>query len=126
LVLVCPRFGCSTAQVYAQVQAPQQPLDGSALRAALAACDVAALGRHLHNRLEPAAQRVAPQLRDMLERLRALGPAGALMSGSGSSLFAVCLDRAEAERIARQWRRADQDSQVFVTRTCSERLASVP
>src|SRR5207302_3820961 len=105
LVLLCPSFGCSTAMVYRQVQLPAQPTDGAGMREAFASGDVEAIGRRLHNRLQPAAEAIAPELKALHARLLALQPAGALLSGSGSTLFAVCRDRLEAERIARDLRR---------------------
>ena len=121
LVLVCPSFGCSTAAVYGQVQVPQAPVDGSALLAAAGSGDAEAIGRLLHNRLQPAAAALAPKIAEYLDRLRALNPAGALMSGSGSTLFAVCRDRPEAERIAKEMRDSGRgDYQVYVVRSCSE------
>jgi len=106
LVLVCPKFGCSTAAVYGKVQLPAQPIDGTAMLAAFGKGDVEAIGRGLHNRLQPAAEAIAPELQALHRRLLALQPAGALLSGSGSTLFAVCRDRVEAERIARGMRSA--------------------
>jgi 4-diphosphocytidyl-2-C-methyl-D-erythritol kinase len=55
---------------------------------------------NLHNRLQEPAMRLCPQVAQLYHRLRAMGPAGCLMSGSGSSLFALCHDQREAERIA--------------------------
>jgi 4-diphosphocytidyl-2-C-methyl-D-erythritol kinase len=127
LVLVCPSFGCSTAAVYQRVQVPEQPIAGGGIVEALRAGDVEAVGRRLHNRLQPAAEAMAPEIRNLHERLVALGPVGALMSGSGSSLFAVCRDRAEAVRIAQQLRRTGRgDSQVYVVRSCSEQRPPCP
>ena len=120
LVLLCPNFGCATAAVYQQVQLPAQPLDGAGVRAAFACGDVEAVGRRLHNRLQPAAEAMAPELKALHQRLLALQPAGALLSGSGSTLFAVCRDRIEAERIARDLRRTvPGECQVHVVRSCS-------
>ena len=44
--------------------------------------------------------RLCPMVADLLERMRSLGAAGCLMSGSGSCLFALCRDGREAERVA--------------------------
>jgi 4-diphosphocytidyl-2-C-methyl-D-erythritol kinase len=121
LVLVCPRFGCSTAAVYQRVRPPARPVDGAQLLAAVASGDVAEIGRRLHNRLQPAAETIAPKLVEYRRLLEDLGPAGALMSGSGSTLFAVCRSRREAQRIAQELRsRASGECQVHVVRSCSE------
>jgi 4-diphosphocytidyl-2-C-methyl-D-erythritol kinase len=121
LVLLCPNFGSSTAAVYAQVRPPDQPLDGAALLAAVRTGDVEEIGRRLHNRLQPAAETIAPKLAEYFQRLRSLGPTGALMSGSGSSLFAVCRDRRDAERIAQELRQSARgEYEVYVVRSCLE------
>src|SRR5262249_44153532 len=52
-VLVCPDFGLSTAEVYRQVSVPQQAQQGTEIRDATAAGDAEAIGRLLHNRLQP-------------------------------------------------------------------------
>jgi 4-diphosphocytidyl-2-C-methyl-D-erythritol kinase len=122
LVLVCPPFGLSTADVYRQVTVPDRPESADAIRQALAAGAVEAIGRCLHNRLEEAAQRVRPELADYRRHLEALGPAGARMSGSGSTLFAVCRDRSEAQRIAQQLRQEPKRlvSTVYLVRSSSQ------
>ncbi|MCI0682820.1 MAG: 4-(cytidine 5'-diphospho)-2-C-methyl-D-erythritol kinase [Gemmataceae bacterium] len=123
LVLVCPSFGCPTAAVYGWVQAPEEPLDGQAMLAAAAIGDVEAIGRQLHNRLQPAAMTIAPRLAEFVERVEALRPAGTLMSGSGSTVYAVCRDRVEASRIAKELRKsACGDFAVHVVRSCSAQL----
>jgi 4-diphosphocytidyl-2-C-methyl-D-erythritol kinase len=91
----------STAEVYRHVSVPAEPLAGTEIRAAAAAGDVAELGRRLHNRLQSAAEQLCPEIAAWQAWLRELGPAGQLMSGSGSCLFALCRDQREAWRIAR-------------------------
>jgi len=101
LVLVCPPVGLSTASVFGGLTVPAEPLDGAAMRQALAAGDVEAIGRLLHNRLQPTAERLCPAVAAAHRRLAALGPAGTLMSGSGTTVFALCRGPSEALRIAR-------------------------
>jgi 4-diphosphocytidyl-2-C-methyl-D-erythritol kinase len=126
LVLLCPSFGCSTAQVYQRLTVPAAPMSGQPIRRAFSSGAVEEIGRLLFNRLQPAAEQMAPALEDYHRRLRQLGPAGQLLSGSGSSLFALCRDRLEAERIAEDLRYGgDRDSAaqheftVFLVRSCS-------
>lgn len=101
LLLLCPDEGLSTPAVYRGVTVPEEPVNGTPLREALAAGDVVRAGALLHNRLQPPAERLCPAVAEWQARLTALQPAGAAMSGSGSSLFALCRDRREALRIAR-------------------------
>ena len=58
-----------------------------------------ALGRFLHNRLQPPAFALAPVVEKVYCRLAAQAPAGCLMSGSGSAVFALARDAADARRI---------------------------
>ena len=121
LVLLCPPFGCPTAQVYRNVTVPAVAESGAALRQAVAEGQADRIGPLLHNRLQAAAEKIAPAIPAHYRRLAELGPAGQLLSGSGSSLFALCRDRPEAERIAYELRHgADRGLfTVFLVRSCS-------
>ena len=129
LVLVCPQAGLSTAEVYRGVTVPDIPESGEELRQAAADGNVEEIGRRLHNRLQPVAERLCPPVAALYRRLVRLGAAGQLMSGSGASLFALCRDPGEARRVARAFREADADVppgsvvgegfQVYVVRSCS-------
>lgn len=101
LVLVCPPEGLSTADVYRGVAVPAKPASGDGIRAAVAAGDIDAVGRHLHNRLQPVAEHLCPAVADYRQRLESVAPVGQLMSGSGTSLYGVARNRHDALRIAR-------------------------
>jgi 4-diphosphocytidyl-2-C-methyl-D-erythritol kinase len=119
LVLVCPSFGLATAQVYRNVAMPPAPERGEPIRAALARGDVAEVGRRLFNRLEEAAVRLDARVAEYYKRLADLAPAGQRMSGSGSSLFALCADAADADRIAAALAKSAADRfRVFRVRGC--------
>lgn len=100
LVLVCPRVGLSTAAVYRNVTLPAIPVSGAELRAAVEVGDAEAVGRALHNRLQEPSDRLCPEVAWWRQQLADLRPAGQLMSGSGTSVFAVCRDADEALRVA--------------------------
>jgi 4-diphosphocytidyl-2-C-methyl-D-erythritol kinase len=120
-VLMCPPFGLSTAEVYRRVKVPEQPQTGVALRQAVAEGAVEKLGGLLHNRLQPAALELRPELAGYLSRLAELAPAGQAMSGSGSCLFALCRDFREAVRLARRLRNRSEEGmnpRVFIVRSC--------
>jgi 4-diphosphocytidyl-2-C-methyl-D-erythritol kinase len=74
------------------------------MRRALTAGDANEIGRRLHNRLEEPARRLRPELDDYLRLLAVHRPAGQAMSGSGSTLFALCRSYREAARIAQELR----------------------
>jgi 4-diphosphocytidyl-2-C-methyl-D-erythritol kinase len=115
-VIVKPAVGLSTAEVYRGVTVPDRPQTGEEVRQDVTDGDVEAIARHLHNRLQEAAERLRPEIGAGLGRLRAEGPAGQLMSGSGTSLFALCRDPGEARRVARA---VKHDMRVYVVPSCS-------
>jgi 4-diphosphocytidyl-2-C-methyl-D-erythritol kinase len=121
-VLFCPAFGLATSQVYRKVQVPAVPQSGDVIRKALAVGDVVNVGRLLHNRLQEAATMVRPELADLQRQLELLDPAGARMSGSGSTLFALGRDRKDAVRIAHELRNGSDKrlgSSVYLVRSWS-------
>lgn len=121
-VLVSCPVGLSTATVYKALQVPAHPVSGEEIQAALAKGDIAEIGRFLHNRLQPAAESLCKELAKQKTCLAKHHPAGHLMSGSGTSMFALCRDQSEAMTIARNLRQ-DSDlvpgSQVFVLKSGS-------
>ena len=120
-VLVCPPVGLATPAVYGRLAVPKEPVGGDALRSAFRAGDPVALGRALFNRLEEPAFALEPVVGRIRARLADLGPCGALMSGSGSAVFAVCRDRTHAVQVAGAFqdaRPADEpESRVLVVRS---------
>lgn len=102
LVLACPPFGLSTAEVYKNVKVPAAPVSGDGIRKVLAEGNVEQIGRLLFNRLEEAATLARPEIGDYQRLLESLQPAGARMSGSGSTLFALGRNRQDAQRIAQE------------------------
>jgi 4-diphosphocytidyl-2-C-methyl-D-erythritol kinase len=122
LVLACPPAGLSTAEVFRNLTVPCEPRDGTALRKAVEAGDVEEVGRGLFNRLQPVAERLYPVVAGLCGRLAGQGPAGCLMSGSGSTVFALCRGPAEARRIARVLapaREGPDEARVLIVQSCS-------
>jgi 4-diphosphocytidyl-2-C-methyl-D-erythritol kinase len=119
-VVACPAAGLSTAEVYRHTVIPAAPQSGEAIRQAVREGRAEAIAASLHNRLEEAAQRLCPAVADLRRRLQDLGPAGVLMSGSGSSVFALCRDRGEARRLAHQINDGPEENRprVFLVRSC--------
>lgn len=121
LVLIAPAVGLSTAEVFRGVTVPTEPRSGAAVRQAATAGDVRELGRQLHNRLQPAAERLCPEVAGWCARLSSLGPAGQLMTGSGSTVFALCRRPGEALSLARALNSARDElngARVFVVESC--------
>jgi len=103
--LIHPGFGISTPWAYQNLARFPAALNGRAGRAAslvshLRGDDLIAAGAEFYNSLEAPALEKYPLLVLFQEFLRANGAAGALMSGSGSTTFAVVsgMGRAEALR----------------------------
>jgi 4-diphosphocytidyl-2-C-methyl-D-erythritol kinase len=120
-VLACPPVGLATREVFTALPVPEQPVDSSPLRRALQAGDVGAAGGLLFNRLQEIAERLCPAVAEVRQRLEATRPAGVLMSGSGTTVFALCRGRAEAQRIARALRSVTDDEgggRVSAVRCC--------
>jgi 4-diphosphocytidyl-2-C-methyl-D-erythritol kinase len=118
LVLLSPAEGLSTAEVYRGVTVPAEPGSADAACDALRSGDVERLAGLLHNRLQGPAERLCPAVARWRRRLEGLRPAGALMSGSGSSLFALCRDHREATRVAADLRRDPERPRAYVVRSC--------
>jgi 4-diphosphocytidyl-2-C-methyl-D-erythritol kinase len=120
-VLLCPAFGMPTAAVYKNVVVPPVPVSGNAIRAALGQADVDLIGKLLHNRLQTAAEGFDPRIAEYARMLAkvAPAPAGSLMSGSGSTLFALCRSPDEADRVAAslKTRTKAHDFRLIVTRS---------
>jgi 4-diphosphocytidyl-2-C-methyl-D-erythritol kinase len=120
-VVAAPAAGLATADVYCGVALPENPQGGDGIRRALAEGNIEDIGRRLHNRLQPAAERLCRAVAALQARLAGLGPAGQLMSGSGSSVFALCRDHKEALRIARGLRNGLDEGvslHVYLVRSC--------
>jgi len=100
LVLVNPRFPVSTAETYGRVT-PAMYTDGGRTRTmagALARRGPGRVAASLYNGLELAARPGYPQIGQMEAALTAAGALGAMMSGSGPTVFGV----------ARSWEQARQ------------------
>jgi len=111
LLLVCPLVGLSTAAIYQTLNAPpldvgkQQARSESSIVEAIRMSNLELIGKELFNRLQPPAERCLPlvgELRQLFEQAALHGLCvGSLMSGSGSSYFAVCRSQQEAQQLAR-------------------------
>mgnify|MGYP001328556971 CR=1 FL=1 len=111
LLVVCPQVGLSTPAVYQALQAPSlevglpQAVSEVTMLEALRMKSPENIARSLFNPLQTSAEECLPLLRavrELLEQAPSLGLClGGLMSGSGSSYFAVCRDQVETQRLAR-------------------------
>ncbi len=103
LVIVKPAVGLSTAEVYRNVQLQDVPQTGDAIRTAFSNRGSEAIAGQLFNRLQSPAFGLQPLVATLYEQLNTCGPLGCLLSGSGSSLFALCRGRQDARRVASEF-----------------------
>lgn len=107
LLLIHPGFGIATAWAYAQLRRFPEALNGRPGRGQelidkLQGDDLAAVGGAFYNSLEAPALEKFPLLAIFQEFLRAHGAVAAMMSGSGSTTFAVIPTEAVARKLEAQ------------------------
>jgi len=108
LVLVNPRYASSTAEAYGRLT-PAMYSDGGRTRAlarAVRARRTQRVAEGLYNGLEAAVAPVQPEVARMKAGLRAAGALGALMSGSGPTVFGIARSLDHARQIQRRVGRA--------------------
>lgn len=95
-LIVHPRIAVSTADAYQAVAAsawhlsnPDRADVSAAMAGAMAARDVETIAALLFNDFEASAERAHPVIKEIRQALRAFGARGALMSGSGSTVFGL-------------------------------------
>ncbi len=101
LVLAFPRTGCSTRKVYA-FSHPRLTNGGEIvdnMRSALVGGSPARLASALQNDLEEAAGALNPEIAHVRAALLEAGALGAMMTGSGSCVFGIASNAAQAEAI---------------------------
>ncbi len=108
-LLIHPGFGIATAWAYQQLARFPEALKGRPGRAdslisLLQIGDLKAAGTQFYNSLEAPALVKYPLLALFQEFLRANGAAATLMSGSGSTTFAVVPSQAAAEALAENFK----------------------
>lgn len=108
LVLVNPRFASSTAEAYGRLR-PEMYSDGAHARAVLAALRSRhgeRVARSLYNGLEATVANAHAEIGQMKAALLAAGALGALMSGSGPTVFGIARSLDHARQIRRRVQRA--------------------
>ncbi len=106
LVIANPQVCISTQDIFARhtVRLTREQAQHTSILSALREGDVAALANGMFNSLETTAVAKYPILDVYLRALRDSGAAGAMLSGSGASMFGVAESRGAAEEIAREFR----------------------
>ncbi|MEZ4600353.1 MAG: 4-(cytidine 5'-diphospho)-2-C-methyl-D-erythritol kinase [Syntrophotaleaceae bacterium] len=115
-VLVNPGLAVSTAWVYGNLRLTSPRDDLKIPRFSRTVEDLVCL---LHNDLEQVTVARFPVIADIKRRLVTAGASGALMSGSGSTVFGVFAYRATAEAAAEEFR-AESGWRVFIAQPVSD------
>jgi 4-diphosphocytidyl-2-C-methyl-D-erythritol kinase len=103
VVLVAQAEGLRSGDVYAQLDrmgAWRERLDPDPLRELAASGDPVRVAAGVENDLQPAALALRPELEGVIDMVRAAGPLGAIVSGSGPTVVGVFADRPAAEAAA--------------------------
>jgi 4-diphosphocytidyl-2-C-methyl-D-erythritol kinase len=102
LVLVHPSIKVSSQWAYENVptELTRHGSSTSMIKVALASDRTELLASNLVNDLQQAVEKKHPVVREIRKKLASAGALGALMSGSGPTVFGVASDEASADRIA--------------------------
>ena len=112
------QFGGSYVSDQASLQQRRQRVHSGRIVAAISQRDGAKIGRLLHNDLEKAVLPVHPQVEWLKQTLAESQPLGVMMSGSGSTVFALVESEARANQVQQQLRAAlpDPDLGIWTTK----------
>ncbi len=117
-VVVKPHGGLSTRAVFQALRRDRSAIGSVRIRQALQVGDPAQIGIQLHNSLEVPAGELSEEVAAVLSALDRVSSVGRMMTGSGSSCFALCAHRGQAVRAARLLR-GSCCGQVFVVQTAT-------
>ena len=129
VVLIKPRVGLATAEVFAEYALHQGTSvdERVAVDNILAACAsgrTPEIGKCLFNRLVDSALRLQPELQQLQAELLALGLPGVQMTGSGSTFYLICHHARQARNIAEKLSHRGHAA-VFHTRTLSHQSLNI-
>jgi len=117
ILLVYPNFSIATPWVYQNLNLkltnPQNNI--SILKKFLSESQIGKLGKQLFNDLEPVVIERYPEIQGIKDDLCSLGAKGSLLSGSGSTVFAIFDDTDCAKSAYTSYNKGDR--RVFLTKT---------
>lgn len=116
VVLVTPTERLSTRTVFGNLVLGRDVVPVEPAAEALARGDVRAIAGRLFNRLQEVSARLCPAVREIQDQAATWSAVGHLMTGSGSTYFALCESTAQAEALGRRLQRTELGS-VFVVRS---------
>lgn len=117
-IIIVPDFKVSTQEIYAELDnLGNYDKDGTALTARqLSQAAEIPLGKFIHNRLEKAAFRRYPKVRELKEALLSRGVQNAAMSGSGGAVFGMVNSRKEGLKLLESFKHY-KNIRAFMART---------
>jgi 4-diphosphocytidyl-2-C-methyl-D-erythritol kinase len=116
-VVVRPPAGLRTVDVYKACQPAKVAQNSGDLVRSLRQGRLGLAGKLLHNRLQPAAERLSDWIGRLKAEFARLDVLGHQMSGSGTSYFGLCRSARQARRVARQMEVRGVGS-VYAVRSC--------
>ncbi|MEW6096346.1 MAG: 4-(cytidine 5'-diphospho)-2-C-methyl-D-erythritol kinase [bacterium] len=116
LVIICPKIKISTNKVYESLNfmLTNETIKGKIIKVAIKEGDIEKISKLLHNTLEEIVIPKYPIIKRLKEKLLKAGVLGALMSGSGSTVFGIVKTEAEAINIYNKLKGGDE--LIFVTK----------
>jgi 4-diphosphocytidyl-2-C-methyl-D-erythritol kinase len=106
LVLLKPPAGLSTPRVFQRCTPADPGFAATELVAHVQDGRFDRAATQLYNGLQPAAEALCPEVVDCRQLCETADVLGHLMSGSGTSYFALCATRSQAHTLAARWRQA--------------------
>ena len=115
------QFGPTYPKTLEALEDRKQHLKSSELMNAIAHRDSPAIGRLLHNDLERVVLPNYPQVQSLRDTFSRTQNLGVMMSGSGSTVFALCNTKEDAEALKLEMRSLipDETLEFWVTQFCS-------
>ncbi|MGL5616892.1 MAG: 4-(cytidine 5'-diphospho)-2-C-methyl-D-erythritol kinase [Sarcina sp.] len=119
IIIVKPNFGVSTKDVYKDldIRKIRRHVDVNGLIKAMQREDINYVAKNMKNVLENVTLRKHNVLRRIKEQLIEAGALGAMMSGSGPTIFAFFEDMLVAQRAFEKIKSEYNYSDIFITRT---------
>lgn len=115
-VIAKPDSGLSAAEVYRHCRPEESPRGSQPLIESLQRGDLNTAGRLMFNSLQPPAEALNEDVRELKAAFSGLSLSGHMMSGSGTAYFGICRHRHEARMAAARLRSMGQ-SRVYVVET---------
>ncbi len=100
IVLVKPKISVSTRTIFQSIDVPSLTHPNIArLEDGIRKSDYQQIVRYLGNSLEPITSKKYPIVATIKDKMLSMGADGALMSGSGPTVFAICHNLSRAKRV---------------------------